>query len=549
MNSFIFNFRAVIAAILTIAVIESTIFAVHPSSFVERSNYLDWNYGTYENFYKAMIYHKLDVFAHSAPDIIQVGDSSGLHGVNPEVVTKYLGGLKYVNLSSVANAGLGGHYAIADFMFRRNPSIKALVLYVTLNQFSNVDIIRGDLGLIGAERIRSSFTDVWAYLNPPSMALRRDMTDAVYSEWGTLRPREKHIFEVGTGNVFADMLDSTREHYGWWPEHDPRFAGKKLHDYWHRFCGDDGTRFVDDAEGNYIHAPLLGRQSYVRVYLQRFADLAARHGAKFIVIFQAYPCEKMEGTWLPARRADLETVRERNKNVVFEPESIFEPWPIEAFSAYDHVRVGYVEKNFERVGHLLADALGMSGAHRDGAEPSTTPSSTSAGSTPDSVLGQAGSIGLNWRPDGISLSPVTGSDQPSSTSLQIIEGDGSGPHLVEKQLRDTRPGSYVISAIAKPIRDRGLRLEIGDGASPTSPENVQCNMNGLEAVRGVGALDGGLDLLPDGWLRCWFSVTLPGAGGLLKVALLNERGQVIYTGDGASGVLLTDVTLQPEGRP
>ena len=67
------------------------------------------------------------------PDVIQIGDSSGFHAIVPRIVDQYLGGLKYENLSCCANTGFDGYYTIAEFMLRNTPSIKAVVLYMSLN--------------------------------------------------------------------------------------------------------------------------------------------------------------------------------------------------------------------------------------------------------------------------------------------------------------------------------------------------------------------------------------------------------------------------------
>jgi hypothetical protein len=549
MSSFISGFKAVVAALAAILVIEAAVLATHPSTFVERSNYLDWNYGTPEIFHKAMIYQKLDDFAYSAPDIIQVGDSSGLHGVNPDVVMKYLGGLRYVNLSSIANAGFDGQYAIAEFMFRRNPSIKALVLYVTLNQLPNVDMTGGDQNTGGPERIQESFTAPWAYLNPPSMAVRRQVTDAVYSRWGTLRPRQARFFDVG--EVFGDMLVSIREHFGWWPEHDPRFAGARLRNYWRQMCDDSGTRVFGDGGRYYLHDPILGKRSYFLAYLQRFADLAASHGAKLVVIFHPYPCSKLEGDFLPARKADVEAVRDSNPNVVYRPESVFEPWPMAAFITYDHLRAGYDERNFERVGRFLADALGARDGPQGRVEQPGNPPAESLAPNPRSVLralGRAG--GATAEADGVSITPSPEGEGPASASVRIVESGGYGPHLARIELKDLQPdGRYVVSATVKPIGVRGLRMEILDSGSSVDRGNVQCDMNGLEAVRGAQTPDAGLEALPDGWMRCWLVPTAASAHAILNLVVLNDGGQRTYAGGGNSGILVKDVTIQPWHLP
>jgi hypothetical protein len=279
--------------------------------------------------------------------------------------------------------------------------------------------------------------------------------------------------------------------------------------------------------------------------MQRFSDLAARHGAKFVVIFHPHPCQRFVGNYLSARRADLELVRTSNKNFAFAPESIFESWPKEAFSAYDHLRVGYEAKNSERVGRLLASSLGISSPAQDERQFSGKPLFPFDSSGAQSILGWAT---LSWSTNGVSATPCNrcdAADHAPAVPLEIIEGTGNGLHAAEMTLSDIEPGAlYIISALVKSIGDRGLSINLLGANSPAEVGNVHCNMDRLEAMRGIGAVDAGLDFVSDGWSRCWVGLVLPSTHARLIIALLDKGEQQFYTGDGNAGVLLKDLTLQ-----
>ena len=83
----------------------------------ERSNFLSLSYLRPE-VHRLIVDEKLRAFARSSPDIIQIGDSTGFYGVNSDIVTNHLGGLRYLNLSCCANMGFDGYYAVAHFMLR-----------------------------------------------------------------------------------------------------------------------------------------------------------------------------------------------------------------------------------------------------------------------------------------------------------------------------------------------------------------------------------------------------------------------------------------------
>jgi hypothetical protein len=555
MKSFFHFFKAIILSVCIVAAVEAAVLLAHPSSFVERSNYLDWNYAKPELFQKAIIYTKLNTFAYSAPDVIQVGDSTALHNVIPDVVEQYLGGLKYLNLGSIANAGVDGHYAIADFMFRRNPGIKALVLYVSLNHLPNgrdAALFGGDAATGGAQRIESAFTAPWSYLNPPSMALRRAVTDAVYSRWGTLRRRDSAVFPIG--GRWGDMQYSLRQYKGWWPERDARLAGPRLREYWRRFCGDDGVRRLADTDADYRSEGLFGRASYLQLVARRFADLAARHDAKFVMMFQPHPCRAFDGSYLPARRSDLEMARGSYKNFAFEPDMVFEPWPEEDFVTYDHLRVGYDIKNSERVGRLLAHALGISAVPLRAIAFAGEPPLDLHDQKIRSILDVSATPGGFARAERASVRWCDRCDGPvvpsSPAGVEIMEGEGLGLHAVSTQLTGAEAGStYFVSAIVKAIGDPILSLEVLDADPSIEPANVHCNLNSLEAIRGVGAVDAGMDDLGDGWLRCWIAAVMPRTEARLNIAFLDQNEHPYYAGGGKAGVMLKDLTIQLAHRP
>jgi hypothetical protein len=547
MDTFFVRFKSVIAAVAMVAAIEIAIFFVHPSTFVERSNYLDWNYGTPELFQKGIIYEKLNIFAHSAPDIVMVGDSTALHNVDPDVVSSYLGGLKLVNLGSIANAGFDGFYAMADFMFRRNPNIKALVLYVSLNHLPNAStaaLLIGDSVTGGAQRIAASFTSPWAYINPPSMGLRPVVTDAVYSGLGTLRPRQTTVLPAG--GIWGDMLISVREHNGWWPEHDLRFAGPRLRDFWSQFCSDNGVRMLDDSDANYEGLLFFGKRSYLRLSLQSFIDLAKRHGAKFVVMFQPNPCSKWIGSYLPARRADLEYLRNHNANFSFEPESVFEHWPMEDFSSYDHLRVGYDLWGSERAGRLLASALGIPGLSQKLEFPGG-PIAPSVNSALREILGPQDNVHRFRRIHGVEVAAChrcTGSGRSFAGAVEISEVSKIDVHAASMPIGNVEMGAtYFISATAKIIGDRQLSIDVPDAGSSDKPASVDCNVKELEARRGLGAADAGMDMLSGGWFRCWAVITVPDDRARLRVAILDKNGQSFYAGGGGA-ILLKHLTLK-----
>jgi hypothetical protein len=516
MSSSIFSFRTIAVAAALVGLIEGVCALTLRPGFLARTNV-----GFLDRFHNSVIFGKLADFEQSSPDVIQVGDSSGFHGVRPEVVMSYLGGLKYVNLSCCANTGYRGYYGIADFMLRRNPGIKAVVLYVSLNNLPRKDLIRGDHQM--GESIQNSLTTPFAHVAPPTIALRQKIADEMRTNRGS---RTETAF-------IADMQRSTQRHYGWWAEHDRRLAGGKRAEYWRRICGETGVAFRNDDDVFYGDDLVHGRQSYMRTELQRFASLAAGHGAKLVALFHPFSCRGLEGSLLPARRDDIRAVLKQHDNVVALPEQMLELWPTGKFVSADHLHVGYDEENSRRVGRLLTQALGV---RRGGA-----PATADAAATAANALGAARSATPPWRSEGAAVGPGNAQDGTAGFR-RLIESSGPGFHRMEATLTGLTPGATtVLSFQAKPFGARGILVEL---QTDRQDGGGFCDLVGGTAQRKGDMLDVGLDVQPNGPSRCWVAMDAKASTATLRLSLLDEHLEPSYGGDGRSGAAIGDIELR-----
>jgi hypothetical protein len=511
MSSFASALRPFAIALAVIAVTEGVFALALRPNIVERTKFNLLN-----RFHNTVIFGKLGEFADSSPDIIQVGDSSGFHGVNPDIVSRHLGGLKYLNLSCCAALGYRGYYGIADFMLRRNPGIKAVVLYVSLRNLPRADLIEGQHQL--GEFIENSLTSPFAYLSPASVAMRQRIVDAV-----------ERKAQARLDAVFTDELrQSAREHNGWWPEHDRRLAGDKRAEYWRETCGPDGVAVINDGETFYGD----DKESYMLSEFSRFASLAAHHGAKFVVIVHPFSCRGLEGSLLGMRRRDIERLREKNDNMIVFPEQMLEVWPREKFVSSDHLRVGYDEENFRRVGKLVAAALGI--AARADPPDEVGPIETVRRGVLPAVSG--------WAPADV----IVQRDEGRTDVHRLIETAAPGLHRVETTLTGLVPGkTAVVSFPAKAIGARGVFVEV---LTPGKRGGGYCDLYGETAQRDGDMFDAGLEPQPDGWWRCWVAMPIDAPGATLRLSLMNERLDPAYAGDGKSGAAVGEIELRETTR-
>jgi hypothetical protein len=89
MSSYISSFKAVFVALAIVGAVETSYAALVPSSPAEASNYLNWNFNSTDTFHKLLINEKLANAVRGRPDVIQIGDSSGLHGIVPSWISTW----------------------------------------------------------------------------------------------------------------------------------------------------------------------------------------------------------------------------------------------------------------------------------------------------------------------------------------------------------------------------------------------------------------------------------------------------------------------------
>src|SRR5262249_16489510 len=250
------------------------------------------------------------------------------------------------------------------------------------------------------------------------------------------------------------------------------------------------------------------------------------HDAKFIVLFQPYSCRGLEGSLLDARREDIRTLLERNPNMIVSPEGMLELWPAEKFVSAEHLRVGYDEENFRRVGKFLARVLGgPAGGERV------------EGTGAEAVRRDAAPGISDWTPEGAAVLP-----EGAGGAQRLTESSGAGAHRADTRITGQSPGStLVLSFLAKPIGARGVFVEVQTAGRRGGG---YCDLYGQTAQRDGDMFDAGLDPQPDGWSRCWVAMPIDAPEAACRLGLMNERLDPGYVGDGRSGAIIRGVELR-----
>lgn len=282
-----------------------------------------------------------------------------------------------------------------------------------------------------------------------------------------------------------------------------------------------------DSDVFYGEDILRGRYSYMRSELQRFASLAADHGAKFILAFHPFPCRGLEGSFMAARRDDLDWLLKHNPHMAALPEPMFVPWPTERFVSSGHLHTGYDAENSRRLGRLLSKALGLTPAD----VPATLDESAPAANDP----GVARSLATEWRSEG---STFTDGSAGEST---LVEASGPGVHRIDGKLAGLTPGTVaVLSFPARAIGARGIFIELEMGQQAGGGF---CDLVGETATRERDMLDAGIDMVSDR-ARCWVAMPVTDTIATVRLSLLDQDLAPSYVGDGRSGVAVGAIELR-----
>jgi hypothetical protein len=130
------------ATVAAVTFIEAVIAIVHPTADQDRNDIFEYRPGRAEDATRLFVSEKMKLFGNEEPTIVQVGDSSGFHGVQPPVVEALLPHVSYLNMSVFANLGYSGYYEMARRILEHSRKTKYLVLYFTPANFQpNADMV------------------------------------------------------------------------------------------------------------------------------------------------------------------------------------------------------------------------------------------------------------------------------------------------------------------------------------------------------------------------------------------------------------------------
>ncbi|QND70330.1 hypothetical protein [Tardiphaga robiniae] len=348
MSSYISPFKAWIAAAIFILVVEAGIYIYKAPDPFDRTNFLQFSFLRDETPQRLFVHEKIKAFAFSNPDIVQSGDSSGFHGIDPRIVRSDLPpSTSYLNMSCCANLGFRGYYNILDLMARNNSSIKYMVLHVTPYTMPRPETWDSDGAALWAvtelkvfgDAVYDAYLSVWRIFQIPSLAYRRRVTDYFYYADGFFNEPDRPLLNNAH---YLEFLKVFRESSGFLHETDARVEVSSAE------CEVPPLSFFKLRE--------MRSKTYLEEVLDSYADLAARHRAKLVVVFQPVACSLGTGNGSREARTVIDNFKRAHPEVEI-PFPLIETWPADMFSVPAHVKAEYSDKIGHRLGRALAEIM------------------------------------------------------------------------------------------------------------------------------------------------------------------------------------------------
>lgn len=369
MNSSISHFSWIGGVLACFLAIETAIAWLAPRPDAMRNSFLEYSFAHPEMVQRAFVAEKMLKFDDAKPDVLQVGDSSGLHAVQSPIVESYLGGRSFLNLSVASNLGFWGYHALADRIMERSGSVKVLVLYFTTGGGVPRKALLDARDLMANDLYREFASPFHRLFQVPSLGVRREVSDTFYYINGYLSQRDRPLINNTGYFMLRDIIESSG---GWVRETDiPDDHIDGLFQMIRRNTpslaaySDAGlVRHYRDTVGkteisSTFDWTSLSRRTYMEIVLDKYLALARKHGAKLVVAANPVPASFQTEAFKVG--FDTDGIERSMRDYASRHPDVsvlgIDYWPDDKFSVFSHVGTPYSVESSHRMGQFLAGLM------------------------------------------------------------------------------------------------------------------------------------------------------------------------------------------------
>ncbi|WP_417798110.1 hypothetical protein [Terasakiella pusilla] len=292
-----------VSVITLIIVIELYVEYRYQPDRADTTNFLKFNFAKGETVQRAIAFQKLKHLALRPANILQVGDSSGMHGIIPAIMESEIPGASYLNMNVATTLGYIGYYSAAKYALENQTqpgTIKHIVLYTTMIGGAPRSVLWDPDNLIGYDIQREFTSSFHRFFHIPSLGIRRELSHK-YLYWGGKFKSLDAPLADNKGYLDATHLFDFSN--GWVREHD--VPGDIPRDIWYTISQIQDQGFADSSDrdlrkmiGNNIPPATvetffdwqrMKTVSYFEHIITLFVELARKHNAKFHYVYNPFP--------------------------------------------------------------------------------------------------------------------------------------------------------------------------------------------------------------------------------------------------------------------
>lgn len=299
MTSYISSFRPVLIALAAVALVECLL---PRNTTIYANPFFEVRYLRDEDVTDGCVAAKLRMYRNQHITFLQVGDSSGLTGVKPDVVMRHLPqGVSYVSGGCHASLSYYGYRYMAEVYLRQN-KVDYLVLSVNpmaLESSRPIDKFEGI-----APKVYTAYLSPWRYFYQlPSISWRYNVLNYIYyGQWDIPAKSDKGFYDIeAEQNHYAET-------FGWDNFLD---AHKKM----------DVPQTMSSCpfQSLYTNGDMVYGKPILASHLEALREVAESQGAKLIILFNPVRCHAS---------VDTQAVQDQVDNFLRSHPDVYAPFPM-----------------------------------------------------------------------------------------------------------------------------------------------------------------------------------------------------------------------------
>lgn len=357
-KSYIKSFFSILFAILLIVIFETIAYIKNGKDNIISNAYLNGpqpflylEKETAANGAASSAYIRRWMSYKSDPEFLQIGDSSGIHGVKQNVISGYLNGMKYFNASTGAPVGWDSYFIMANDYLKRFESIKYLVLHINLYSLPYVydhryGVWKHQSAFLAIDKTYNSLNKYISFI--PSMYYRPKILDMIYYSKNF---KYKKFNNPEDNSSLLKINDAN-----WIPREDNKIEVPSPIGECQRADLGENSKPIEHRMNTLMLDGLYdqnGSPAFAK-NLKKLKGIVDKYDKKLILIISPVSC--YEGEKVKPLRDDFEIFKNKNPDVYI-PFDLFTTWGSNYFADPWHLLPKGAKIHSDNIGKALSEII------------------------------------------------------------------------------------------------------------------------------------------------------------------------------------------------